>query len=324
MNKFFFLFISISIALVSLLANQGFAFTSINELDQTRYQIEYHVLENHKGDLSQSLKTLGIDENSEITAYDIEKTDQGVVAQARATGLTSIKNWATSHFEAINSTYCLVRLSFNSAATGWVLYRFYDLTYLHPSSLIVGAAMAGTISLTFMAYSIPLDQWIMKSRGLAGQFLRYTFLSIVYLSALKTSYLTTEMAISGTSILTASLLKGELLSMFKAITASAAPMLFTFWNAYRRENREASIQASLKTTEEKTFEVTYQRVISKTTAFFSSIVNNAVGLVSSTTSMQALDLVSYGLTLSATGLFFKEHRVRSKRMKTCVFALQDH
>ncbi|MEY4616646.1 MAG: hypothetical protein RJB66_1606 [Pseudomonadota bacterium] len=314
-------FAALSLISFLLASIQVGAQTPFPEIDRTQFELQYHVISNDRA-IGEKLETLGIDDKAEIAAFDVEKTSEGIEAIPRANGLLKIKKWATSHVRSLHTSYCLMRLAFNSSVTGWVLYRFYDLTYLHPTSIISGAAMAGALSLTFMAYSIPMDRWIMKSKALYGQFARFTLISVLYMAALKTSYLSTELLIQGSDFLSANLLKAELMQMIKAFGTSAAPMFFVFWNAYRKENRDAAIEATNKPHEQKEFEHAYERVISQTASFFGSMTTNTVGLLSSTTSIAAFDFASYAITLGAGSLFLKEHRVRSRRMKTCQFALQ--
>lgn len=308
--------------MIPLLAGSlGQAELLFTEHDRTKHDFELHVFEGDHQSIERNFKSLGIKDTDEIQAFDVGLKNNEPEAIERPGNVSKFKFWATQNIDSIRNTFCLMRFSFNSVVTGWVLYRFYDLTYLHSSSIISGALMGGTLSLIFMAYTINIDKWMMKSKTIYGQFFRFTLLSVIYMAAIKTTYLSVETIHSGISILTSDLFRQEILGILKGLMGSTAQMFFSFWNAYRKENRDVQIEASNLPQNEKDIELQFQRVLSKSTSLLNSIANNSLAMLMNVSHSGSLDVIGYMVTTMGGMFFLTEHKKRSSRLHSCSVAL---
>lgn len=305
---------------LSSLSGAQMAFTEIDRAEHDG-QVELHAFRGGYADLRQKFADHQIDDSDDIYAFDVEKNGDNVQAVPRPGKVSQFKAWAANNINHLRNTFCLIRFVFSTGATGWALYRFYDFTDLHPSSIITGATVAGIGSLLLMAYTLKVDQWLLKSKTLMGQFFRYTFLSIAYIAVIKTGYLTAEIIQSGASIVDSKLVAAELGATAKSLVGSTAQMLFSFWNAYRKENRDAEIAASNIDADQKELEHRLQRVISKSNSLFNSVANNTLTQLMNVTSNPILDSVGYLITATGGALFLKERTKRNTRLNSCAHAL---
>jgi hypothetical protein len=108
----------------------------------------------------------------------------------------------------------------------------------------------------------------------------------------------------------------------KGLMGSTAQMFFSFWNAYRKENRDAEIDASKVPIHEKDIEHQFQRVVSKSNSLMNSIANNTLSLLMNVSHNSYLEAIGYVITSAGGLLFLQEHKKRSSRENSCSLALR--